>query len=358
MAVSCSARRPPDALEDGRTSAASAGGTRCRGKRGRVRSALLLRATRTERVESNLRWSYGHTAFRATCDLWRGPRRVGLRGKSDWPSAPCWRSVTRDRHAGNGRDPCRKLPRDFRVPFSANTPEGCWTLQPFATKKGPLRLFRSAASFDGVERRLLPALLAEVRQCSTLQRWTNLLGALLSRRGRHRKQTHNVSHGSAFVTASTAGGRRCSRAWYARSAGAHDVGGLIRGQRSHRRSRNARRPHRVERWGAPRSIRRSCGRLAIAGRAHPQPEQGQDPLRPSRVPPPLFVRSVGVKIGGEEEERMKANGSAVVHSRRIRRRAGRDGRRGCCRGSRGRSWSCNRRRSCAANRRRPHPRRC
>ncbi|WP_300621172.1 acetyl-CoA hydrolase/transferase C-terminal domain-containing protein [Dokdonella sp.] len=181
-----------DALEDGRVVSGVGGqynfvamAHELRGGR----SALLLRATRRNgrRVESNLRWSYGHTTIpRHLRDLYVTEYGVAdLRGKSDEACVRAMLAISDARFVDTlAADAIRagKLPRDFRVPeaWRANTPEGLHgTLQPFATK-GLLPTFPFGSDFDAVERRLLPALLWLKSASARPQRWTSLLGALLA----------------------------------------------------------------------------------------------------------------------------------------------------------------------------------
>ncbi|MEP7042953.1 MAG: acetyl-CoA hydrolase/transferase C-terminal domain-containing protein [Dokdonella sp.] len=153
------------------------------------RSALLLRATRKHgrRVESNIRWSYGHTTIpRHLRDIYITEYGVAdLRGKSD---EACVRAMLRISDARfvdelaatairNG-----KLPKDFRPLDSCrgNTPEALSErLQPFAAR-GLLPSFPFGSDFDAVERQLLPALLWLKKNTADARRWPRVLGALLA----------------------------------------------------------------------------------------------------------------------------------------------------------------------------------
>lgn len=153
------------------------------------RSVLLLRATRRHgrRIESNLRWNYGHTTIpRHLRDVYVTEYGVAdLRGKSDEACVRAMLAISDARfidalvaeaiRAG-------KLPRDFRVPdtWRANTPEALRSaLKPYAAK-GLLPAFPFGSDFDATERRLLPALLWLKSASAQPRRWPALFGALLA----------------------------------------------------------------------------------------------------------------------------------------------------------------------------------
>ncbi|MFC4822117.1 acetyl-CoA hydrolase/transferase C-terminal domain-containing protein [Dokdonella ginsengisoli] len=153
------------------------------------RSALLLRATRKSgrRIESNLRWNYGHTTIpRHLRDLYVTEYGVAdLRGRSDEACVRAMLAISDARFVDAlAADAVRagKLPRDFRVPdaWRANTPEALRArLRPFSDR-GLLPTFPFGSDFDTVERRVLPALLW-LKSCATdPRRWPALLGALLA----------------------------------------------------------------------------------------------------------------------------------------------------------------------------------
>ncbi|MET0226376.1 MAG: acetyl-CoA hydrolase/transferase C-terminal domain-containing protein, partial [Dokdonella sp.] len=153
------------------------------------RSALLLRATRRSgrRIESNIRWSYGHTTIpRHLRDLYITEYGIAdLRGKSDEACVRAMLAISDARFVDelaatavrNG-----KLPRDFRVPETCrkNTPAVlAESLAPFAAR-GLLPTFPFGSDFDATERGLLPALLWLKKNSADPRRWPRLLGALLA----------------------------------------------------------------------------------------------------------------------------------------------------------------------------------
>lgn len=153
------------------------------------RSVLLLRATRKNgnRVESNLRWNYGHTTIpRHLRDVYVTEYGVAdLRGKSDEACVRAMLAICDARFVdGLAAEAIRagKLPRDFRVPdrWRANTPDSLRAaLRPIASK-GLLPAFPFGSDFDATEQRLLPALLWLKSASAQPRRWPSLLGALLA----------------------------------------------------------------------------------------------------------------------------------------------------------------------------------
>jgi len=153
------------------------------------RSALLLRATRRSgrRLESNIRWSYGHTTIpRHLRDVYITEYGVAdLRGKSDEACVRAMLAISDARFVDELAATAMrygKLPGDFRVPDACrrNTPEALGErLQPFASR-GLLPAFPFGSDFDAVERRLLPALLWLKKNTADARRWPRVLGALLS----------------------------------------------------------------------------------------------------------------------------------------------------------------------------------
>ncbi|HEY0231099.1 MAG TPA: acetyl-CoA hydrolase/transferase C-terminal domain-containing protein [Dokdonella sp.] len=152
------------------------------------RSALLLRATRRSgrRIESNLRWSYGHTTIpRHLRDLYITEYGVAdLRGKSDEACVRAMLAISDARFVDElAATAIRhgKLPRDFRVPDACrrNTPEALRErLAPFAAR-GLLPAFPFGSDFDALERRLLPALLWLKKNSADVRAWPRVLGAFL-----------------------------------------------------------------------------------------------------------------------------------------------------------------------------------
>lgn len=152
------------------------------------RSVLLLRATRDDgrRIESNLRWNYGHTTIpRHLRDVYVTEYGVAdLRGRSDEACVRAMLAIADARFVDAlAAEAMRagKLPRDFRVPeaWRTNTPEALRAkLRPFAAR-GLLPAFPFGSDFDAVERRLLPALLW-LKAATTPRKWPMLLGAALA----------------------------------------------------------------------------------------------------------------------------------------------------------------------------------
>lgn len=153
------------------------------------RSALLLRATRKSgrRIESNLRWNYGHTTIpRHLRDLYVTEYGVAdLRGKSDETCVRAMLAISDARFVDAlAAEAVRagKLARDFRVPdaWRANTPAALRErLRPFS-ERGLLPTFPFGSDFDTTERRVLPALLWLKSAAADPRRWPSLLGALLA----------------------------------------------------------------------------------------------------------------------------------------------------------------------------------
>lgn len=181
-----------DALEDGRVVSGVGGQYNFVAMAHAIdggRSVLLLRATRESggRLESNIRWNYGHTTIpRHLRDVYVTEYGVAdLRGRSDEACARAMLAISDARFVdGLAADAIRagKLPRDFRVPdtWRGNTPEALSKrLAPFAAR-GLFPAFPFGSDFTAVEQRLLPALLWLKRASSERRRWPALLGALIA----------------------------------------------------------------------------------------------------------------------------------------------------------------------------------
>jgi acyl-CoA hydrolase len=153
------------------------------------RSVLLLRATHENggRVESNIRWNYGHTTIpRHLRDIYVTEYGIAdLRGKSDEACARAMLAICDARFVdelAKAAIRAEKLPRDFQVPeaWRRNTPAALRAkLAPFAAS-GLLPPFPFGSDFSSVERRLLPALLWLKRQLGQRRCWPVLLGALIA----------------------------------------------------------------------------------------------------------------------------------------------------------------------------------
>jgi len=153
------------------------------------RSVLLLRATRPvgARVESNIRWNYGHTTIpRHLRDIFITEYGIAdLRGKTDEACIRAMIAISDARFQDQlAADAIRagKLAADFRVPdaWRANTPQALASrLRPF-TSQGLLPLFPFGSDFTVTERRLLPALLWLKKHTGDWRRWPAVLGALIA----------------------------------------------------------------------------------------------------------------------------------------------------------------------------------
>ncbi len=153
------------------------------------RSVLLLRATRSHgrKVESNIRWNYGHTTIpRHLRDIYITEYGIAdLRGKSDEACIRAMLAISdarfQDRLAADAMH-AGKLARDFRVPdaWRRNTPADLVErLRPFDAR-GLFPLFPFGSDFNGVERRLLPALLWLKKATGDWRRWPGLAAAVLA----------------------------------------------------------------------------------------------------------------------------------------------------------------------------------
>jgi hypothetical protein len=144
-----------------------------------ARSILTLEATRRTRgkLESNIRWSYGHeTIPRHLRDIVVTEYGVAdLRGKSDADVIAAMLQVSDSRFQGELARQAKdagKLPKDFEIPAAhrENFPERiAAALQP-ARDAGLLPTFPFGTDFTDVEQRLIPALqLLQEAQSSPLR---------------------------------------------------------------------------------------------------------------------------------------------------------------------------------------------
>ncbi|HSS06047.1 MAG TPA: acetyl-CoA hydrolase/transferase C-terminal domain-containing protein, partial [Rhodanobacteraceae bacterium] len=156
------------------------------------RSALLLRATRSRgsRVESNIRFNYGHTTIpRHLRDIYITEYGIAdLRGQCDEVCIQRMLAITDARFQDELAESARragKLARDFRVPdaWRRNTPADlAERMRPFRAK-GLFQQFPFGSDFTPVEQRLLPALLWLKKSTADWRRWPSVLGALIARYG-------------------------------------------------------------------------------------------------------------------------------------------------------------------------------
>ncbi|HEV7491356.1 MAG TPA: acetyl-CoA hydrolase/transferase C-terminal domain-containing protein [Rhodanobacteraceae bacterium] len=153
------------------------------------RSVLLLRATRAHgrRVESNIRWNYGHTTIpRHLRDIYITEYGIAdVRGKTDEACIQAMLAISDSRFQEQlAADAMRagKLARDFRVPeaWRRNTPADlAERLRPFVSR-GLFPLFPFGSDFNAIERRLLPALLWLKKTTGDWRRWPSVVSALIA----------------------------------------------------------------------------------------------------------------------------------------------------------------------------------
>jgi acyl-CoA hydrolase len=180
-----------DALEDGRVVSGVGGQYNFVAMAHAIeggRSVLLLRATREAhgKVESNIRWSYGHTTIpRHLRDIYITEYGVAdLRGRSDEACVRAMLAISDARFVDElAAQAIRagKLPADFEVPARCrlNTPANvAAALAPFA-KSALLPTFPFGSDFDETELRILPALLWLKKRIGKPHLWPALAGALL-----------------------------------------------------------------------------------------------------------------------------------------------------------------------------------
>jgi acyl-CoA hydrolase len=181
-----------DALEDGRVVSGVGGQYNFVAMAHAIaggRSALLLRATRAHgtKVESNIRWNYGHTTIpRHLRDIYVTEYGVAdIRGKSDEACIRAMLAISDARFQDALADDARragKLARDFRIPdaWRRNTPHDLAArMKPF-TARGLFPTFPFGSDFTAIEQHLLPALLWLKKSTADWRRWPAVLGALLS----------------------------------------------------------------------------------------------------------------------------------------------------------------------------------
>ena len=153
------------------------------------RSVLLLRATRVngKRLESNIRWNYGHTTIpRHLRDIYVTEYGVAdLRGRSDEDCIRAMLAISDARFVdalAREAIAAGKLARDYRVPDAvrANTPDELAQRLAPAMREGLLPQFPFGSDFNDVELRTLPALLWLKSRSANAKGWPALLGALLA----------------------------------------------------------------------------------------------------------------------------------------------------------------------------------
>lgn len=181
-----------DALEDGRVVSGVGGQYNFVAMAQQLaggRSVLLLRATRGSgrRLESNIRWSYGHTTIpRHLRDIYISEYGIAdLRGRSDEDCIRAMLAICDARFVdalAREAIAAGKLARDYRVPDAVrgNTPEELKRrLQP-AMGDGLLPKFPFGSDFSEVELKTLPALLWLRARLADRRGWPDLFAALLA----------------------------------------------------------------------------------------------------------------------------------------------------------------------------------
>jgi len=133
------------------------------------RSAIMLRATRTTagKMQSNIRWRYGHTTIpRHLRDIIITEYGIAdIRGKSDSETIAAMLAITdarfQDELLRQAKD-AGKIAPSFELPQAArdNTPDAIERDLRDAAKEGLLPAFPFGTDFTEVEQRLLPALQA------------------------------------------------------------------------------------------------------------------------------------------------------------------------------------------------------
>jgi acyl-CoA hydrolase len=178
-----------DALEDGRVVSGVGGQYNFVAMAHAIeggRSTLLFRSTREvgDRVDSNVRWSYGHTTIpRHLRDIFVTEYGIAdLRGKSDEECVTAMLAITDARFqeeivraAIRGK----KLPRDFSIPdaWKTNTPEALADKMRPLKARGLFSRFPFGSDFTPIEQRLLRALSWLAKQ-SKSEDWGALAGAI------------------------------------------------------------------------------------------------------------------------------------------------------------------------------------
>lgn len=151
------------------------------------RSALLFRATRThgDRVDSNVRFAYGHTTIpRHLRDLFVNEYGIAdVRGKTDEECVKAMLSITDARFQDEivrAAIRGKKLPASFVVPdaWRRNTPEALADRMRPLRSSGAFPTFPFGSDFTPVEERLLPAL-GWLKTQRDAEDWGALMGAAL-----------------------------------------------------------------------------------------------------------------------------------------------------------------------------------
>lgn len=180
-----------DALEDGRVVSGVGGQydfVSLASQLDDARSILMLRATRTVkgRLESNIRWNYGHATIpRHMRDIFVSEYGIAdLRGKSDQECVVAMLAICDARfHDQLVRQAihARKLPSGFRIPeaWKRNTREDLGMRLATFRVRGLLPAYPFGSDFSALELRLLQALGTLKRSISSPRHWPRIVLALL-----------------------------------------------------------------------------------------------------------------------------------------------------------------------------------
>ena len=181
-----------DALEDGRVVSGVGGQynfVAMAHELAGARSVLLLRATRRSgrRLESNIRWSYGHATIpRHLRDVYITEYGIAdLRGRSDEACIRAMLAISDARFVDGLAEEAKhagKLARDFRIPeaWRRNTPGDIAERLRAASTADLLPRFPFGSDFDATELRLLGALSWLKGRIAKPGQWPVLLAALIA----------------------------------------------------------------------------------------------------------------------------------------------------------------------------------
>jgi acyl-CoA hydrolase len=181
-----------DALEDGRVVSGVGGQynfVAMAHELAGARSVLLLRATRRNgrRLESNIRWRYGHATIpRHLRDVYITEYGIAdLRGRSDEACIRAMLAISDARFVEGLAEEAKragKLARDFRIPddWRRNTPEDLAARLRGASVADLLPRFPFGSDFDATELRLLGALSWLKGRIARPAQWPRLLAGVVA----------------------------------------------------------------------------------------------------------------------------------------------------------------------------------
>ena len=180
-----------DALEDGRVVSGVGGQydfVSLAGQLDDARSILMLRATRIVkgRLESNIRWNYGHATIpRHMRDIFVSEYGIAdLRGKSDQECVVAMLAICDAKFQEQLVQQAvraRKLPPGFRIPqaWKRNTREDLAARLALFRERGLLPAYPFGSDFSALELRLLRVLGTLKRSIASPRRWPGVVAALL-----------------------------------------------------------------------------------------------------------------------------------------------------------------------------------